>query len=69
MIETDGWDGALWILSRDLGEHQEEFQKMRDHFQRLGVPVECHAQPGASLGGGPAERSGGSEDTEGLSHQ
>ncbi len=55
-IETDYWDGVLWILPRELGEHQEEFRKMREHFQNLGVTVECHAQPGASPNGGPAVR-------------
>ena len=43
-IETDSWDGALWILSQDGSEHQTEFQTMREHFQKLGVTVECKAQ-------------------------
>jgi len=44
-IETDPWDGQLWILAQDGGKHQPEFQMMREHFQKLGVTVECHAQP------------------------
>jgi len=57
-IETDPWDGALWILPRGSGDHQDEFRKMREHFQKLGVNVECHTQPGVPPDDGLAAPSG-----------
>lgn len=38
-IETDQWDGALWILSKDGCEHLLEFKEMKDHFEKLGIKV------------------------------
>jgi hypothetical protein len=29
-IETDGWDGALWIITKDEQAHPEEMQVLRD---------------------------------------
>ena len=28
-ITTDGWDGALWIMTKDLGYHPDEMQVLR----------------------------------------
>ena len=33
-IETDGWDGALWILSKDRQAHIPELQELREHIEQ-----------------------------------
>lgn len=33
-IESDGWDGALWILSKDRGAHVGELDAVREHIER-----------------------------------
>jgi hypothetical protein len=33
-IETDGWDGALWILAKDKEAHLAEMQELREHIER-----------------------------------
>ncbi len=30
VIETDGWDGALWIIAKDGQAHPQEMQELRD---------------------------------------
>ena len=33
-IERDGWDGALWIMSKDRAAHIAEMQELREHVER-----------------------------------
>jgi hypothetical protein len=37
-IETDSWDGALWILAKDKQKHEVEMQELRDAVERFTIP-------------------------------
>ena len=36
-IETDQWDGALWILAKDKQKHEIEMKELRDAVERFSV--------------------------------
>lgn len=33
-ISTDGWDGALWIMTKDGQQHPDEMQALREHVEQ-----------------------------------
>ena len=39
MIETDGWDGALWIMTKDQAAHFSEMQELREAVEKHVGPL------------------------------
>jgi hypothetical protein len=37
-IETDQWDGALWILPKDQQKHESEIQELREAVEKFTTP-------------------------------
>jgi hypothetical protein len=37
-IQTDGWDGALWIMAKDGRKHEVEMKELRDAVERFDAP-------------------------------
>jgi len=38
-IETDNWDGAIWILTKDHAAHFSEMQELRDAVEKYPLSL------------------------------